>query len=120
MLLEQRQSVLREVEDLLRRRREDQTRQWEESVPDAADMARKDDSGERDLALLESRNRVRQQYDDALARLDEGRYGLCDDCGRQIGEARLKAVPFAKRCVDCQNKAESIDQLEHAAERRSI
>ena len=37
----------------------------------------------------------------ALSRTDDGSYGFCDTCGKDIGEARLAAVPEATRCVDC-------------------
>ena len=37
----------------------------------------------------------------ALRRIDDGSYGLCDSCGKDIGEARLAAVPEATRCVNC-------------------
>ena len=120
MLLERRQGVLREIEDLLRRRRASQAQQQQEAVQDTADQARRDAAGDRDLSILESRHRLRQQYDDALLRVEEGAYGICEDCRTPIGEGRLKVVPFAKRCLPCQEKAEAIDQLEHAEERRSI
>lgn len=37
----------------------------------------------------------------ALTRIDEGVYGICTSCGERIGEARLQALPFAERCVEC-------------------
>jgi len=37
----------------------------------------------------------------ALARIEDGTYGICESCGEEIGEARLSAVPEATRCVDC-------------------
>ena len=37
----------------------------------------------------------------ALNRIEEGTYGICDSCGKEIGEARLAVVPEATRCVDC-------------------
>ena len=37
----------------------------------------------------------------AIERIDEGSYGLCESCGKEIGEARLKVVPEATRCVNC-------------------
>jgi DnaK suppressor protein len=43
-----------------------------------------------------------RRIDGALARLSEGSYGLCDDCGQSIPEARLQAEPTAIRCVRCQ------------------
>jgi DnaK suppressor protein len=39
--------------------------------------------------------------DDALSRLDRGTYGLCERCGNPISEARLEAMPTARRCLDC-------------------
>ncbi len=43
-----------------------------------------------------------RRIDGALARLSEGSYGLCEDCGQRIPEARLQAEPTALRCVQCQ------------------
>lgn len=43
----------------------------------------------------------------AERRLAEGTYGICEDCGVQIPEARLEVLPFALRCVACQDKLES-------------
>ena len=37
----------------------------------------------------------------ALSRIEDGSYGICDSCGKEIGEARLAVVPEATRCVDC-------------------
>jgi DnaK suppressor protein len=43
----------------------------------------------------------------ALQRMEEGSYGLCVDCGGEIGLARLQAFPAALRCIDCQGKHEA-------------
>jgi DnaK suppressor protein len=43
-----------------------------------------------------------RRIDGALARLSEGSYGVCEDCGQRIPEARLQAEPTALRCVRCQ------------------
>jgi len=66
----------------------------------------------REISIMEMRNRVRQQIDEALVRLGEGNYGLCSDCGVEISEKRLKAVPFARRCVACQEKQEMLEKIE--------
>ncbi len=42
------------------------------------------------------------QVDTALARLEEGKYGACFECGAEISAIRLRAKPFAVRCVDCE------------------
>src|SRR5262245_22488030 len=43
-----------------------------------------------------------RRIDSALARLSEGSYGLCEDCGQRIPQARLEAEPTALRCIQCQ------------------
>jgi len=45
--------------------------------------------------------------DDALARMREGRYGVCADCGDPIAPARLAAYPTATRCIECQQTWEA-------------
>jgi RNA polymerase-binding protein DksA len=40
----------------------------------------------------------------ALARIDNGRYGLCEVCGEPIGKERLKAIPYSSRCIKCASK----------------
>jgi DnaK suppressor protein len=57
--------------------------------------------------ILSDRERVKiKQIDDALARLDEGSYGVCEACGLEIGEERLEAMPFTRLCRDCQQDQE--------------
>ncbi|HKQ98573.1 MAG TPA: TraR/DksA C4-type zinc finger protein [Candidatus Polarisedimenticolia bacterium] len=63
--------------------------------------------GGADVALLEALDQSVQDIDAAIARLHAGRYGLCSVCGGPIPTARLKAVPFATRCVPCQAGHES-------------
>jgi DnaK suppressor protein len=112
MLLERRQVFTREIDELLARHRTDQLLQREQSVADTGDRSLQDSTGEQQLSLLEARTRMRNQVDEALRRLDEGTYGICEDCGRPISPERLKAMPFARRCVECQRKAETIEQIE--------
>ena len=47
-----------------------------------------------------------RRIDTALARLSEGSYGLCEDCGAEIAEGRLQALPFTRLCVTCQSDRE--------------
>jgi len=47
-----------------------------------------------------------KEIDDALRRLDHGSYGICEECGKPIDEARLKAVPWARYCVVDQARIE--------------
>ena len=47
-----------------------------------------------------------KEIDDALRRLDQGSYGICEECGKRIDEARLEAVPWARYCVVDQARIE--------------
>lgn len=48
--------------------------------------------------------RLSSEVREALAKVEAGSYGRCDDCGRQIPEERLEALPWARRCIDCQSR----------------
>ena len=82
----------------------------------AADHVRAFDDGEvsdvdvqqdLELALVQMKLETLRQIDAALDRLDAGRYGRCAECGEEIAASRLKALPFAVRCLDCQEARES-------------
>ena len=66
------------------------------------------DNFDRELALNLASSRQESLYDieDAIRRIDEGTYGACETCGGAIELPRLKALPFAKKCMSCQNAAE--------------
>jgi DnaK suppressor protein len=52
------------------------------------------------------------KVDAALRRLEEGTYGDCFECGEEIAEARLRALPFAVRCKDCEEARETAERRE--------
>jgi DnaK suppressor protein len=54
---------------------------------------------ERDLSLVNNLRDLMERIDKALAKMDEGTYGLCDRCGRPIEKLRLKALPYANLCL---------------------
>jgi RNA polymerase-binding transcription factor len=56
--------------------------------------------------LMDRRTQQVVLIQDALARLSDGRYGFCEECEGFIGLPRLRALPFAQRCLDCQGQAE--------------
>ena len=47
-----------------------------------------------------------ENIDEALAKIDKGRYGTCEECGEDIAKERLEAVPYAKLCIKCKTKLE--------------
>ena len=60
-----------------------------------------------ELALVQMKLETLQRIDVALARLDAGLYGRCIDCGDDIAAARLRALPFAVRCLECEDVRET-------------
>lgn len=58
------------------------------------------------VALVGRRTQQVSLIEDALARLAEGQYGFCQECDEFIGVPRLRALPFAQRCRNCQDDAE--------------
>ncbi len=46
------------------------------------------------------------QIDQALTKIEEGTYGICEDCGKPIAFERLEALPFATTCIECKKKRE--------------
>ena len=62
----------------------------------------------KDEALAENLDSLLAQVHAALAKMDAGTYGLCDRCGRPIGEARLEALPYATFCIECQSRLEEV------------
>jgi DnaK suppressor protein len=60
------------------------------------------------LSRLEGRQKHElDEIEDALVRLEAGTFGLCERCGRAIALARLRAMPAARHCLECQQKAET-------------
>jgi DnaK suppressor protein len=71
-----------------------------------ADNADAMSDAERNQAMLHNSQVLLDQVNAALARLDAGTYGICENCGKEISPRRLEALPYARLCVDCQAKAE--------------
>jgi DnaK suppressor protein len=86
-------------------------------ISDGSDVPDASVEGEIDLTLIELRADMLQRVSAALIRLDEGIYGACSECGHQIPEARLKALPFAIRCRGCESAREEAARLRSAVSR---
>lgn len=73
---------------------------------DTYDLA--SDARDREIShILTDRDRQRvQAIDEALGRVDDGSYGICESCEGEIAEARLQALPFTRLCVSCQAERE--------------
>lgn len=108
--------------DLLRKMREDIRQKGESTIEDMtedremyADPADRA-SAESDRAfILRLRDRDRkliQKIDQALGRIEDGSFGICDDCGEDISIARLKARPVTTLCIKCKSRQEKAEAMQ--------
>lgn len=117
MLMARRQEIMDEIKGVLGQTLTEDKQRRLESAMDVGDQALADLERELGISLMEMRNRKRQLIDEALTRLSEGTYGICADCGIEISEKRLAAVPFARLCVECQSREELLEKIEREEER---
>ena len=73
-----------------------------------ADVATVTFDRELDYSLEENEERLLEAIDAALARIDDGTYGICSACGQPIGEERLEALSWTTQCIDCKRKEERL------------
>ncbi|MGE5308455.1 MAG: TraR/DksA family transcriptional regulator [Deltaproteobacteria bacterium] len=69
-----------------------------------ADVATDNYDREFSLGIASNERQMLYELDDALKRIDDNTYGLCEDCKAQISKTRLKAIPYTRRCLSCQEK----------------
>ena len=102
MLLKKREDLVLEIS----RRSKASTESAAQDIGDILDSVSEERTRELDLILTDREKRKLAQIDDAIDRIEENTYGLCEECGVKIPKARLKVLPFAIYCVECQEKNE--------------
>ena len=108
MLEERRREIQAEVQGKMRDVRAEGT--WGgklNEVLDAVESSEADIQEDIEFALIQMKSETLNKINDALARLEQGDYGNCFECGEEIAEKRLRALPFAVRCKDCEEARES-------------
>jgi DnaK suppressor protein len=80
--------------------------QPDDGIQDLADKAASAYSKELNFSLSDAERETLVLVEDALKRIDNNTYGTCFNCGQTIGEKRLKAVPWTRYCIDCQEMQE--------------
>lgn len=117
MLEGRRRELAHDVQGRIRdARAEDATQR--QSI-DQGEVSELDTQDEIEFALLQMKAETLNRIDTALRRLDEGSYGNCIQCGSEIAEARLRALPFAVRCRDCEEALETDEERERHVSQRS-
>jgi DnaK suppressor protein len=113
MLDDRRRELQAEVQGKMRGVREEGS--WGgklNEVLDAVESAEADIQEELEFALVQMKSETLNKVNDALVRLEQGSYGNCFECGEEIAEKRLRALPFAVRCKDCEESRETAEQRE--------
>jgi DnaK suppressor protein len=105
----------REIHEKLRSLREALPAEAHHEVRDAEEQSVDDFVQEVDLALMQMKTETLKKIDQAIQRLENGSYGRCQECDQEIAAARLRALPFAVLCRDCQEEAENRVRYEREA-----
>jgi RNA polymerase-binding transcription factor len=87
-------------------------------VLDAVESSEADIQEDIEFALIQMKSETLNKVTDALVRLKQGEYGYCFECGEEIAEKRLRALPFAVRCKDCEQAREIAEQRERQLAQR--
>jgi len=106
-LREQLERKRREANEAYRRSQAVNREATAEPLQDLADQASEGYRKEFLYSLSDSERETLMQVEEALRRLDEGTYEECSSCGEKIPLARLKAIPWASLCIDCQERQEA-------------
>ena len=110
MLEERRRDLMTAVQGKIRQVRADCTK--DRDVMDEGESSDVETQDDIELALIQMHSETLTKVNEALCRLDEGTYGHCFECGEEIAEPRLRALPFAVRCKDCEEARETAEQRE--------
>ena len=116
MLENRRRELVTEVQGRIRDVRADGNK--ERDVLDQGESSEVDIQEDIEFALIQMKSETLNKIDAALRRLEDGSYGDCFECGEEISEARLRALPFAVRCKDCEEARESAEQRERMLARK--
>ena len=113
MLEDRRREIFAEVQGKIRDVREEAS--WgakQTEVMDTGESSEADIQDDIEFALIQMKSETLNKIDDALGRLEQGNYGNCFECGDEIVEKRLRALPFAVRCKDCEEAREVAERRE--------
>jgi DnaK suppressor protein len=118
ILDERRREILSEVHEKIRDVRAEGANNPTIGVLDAAESSESDIQDDIEFALIQMKAETLNKIEEALRRLEEGTFGYCFECGEEISERRLRALPFALRCKDCEEARELAQQRERMQARR--
>ena len=116
MLLEKKREVWGDIKERLFEQLGKEYRREIETALDEGDRALANLAEETGITIVNLRKEMLEKIDQALEKLDQDTYGICEDCGGAISDQRLKAVPFAVYCIECKQKRAELEQIEQERE----
>ena len=119
ILEDRRDEIAGEVQHKIRSVRMDPAQSTNHRAADATETSEADIQDDIEFALIQMKAETLTKIGAALTRLTEGTYGYCYECGDEIAERRLRALPFAARCKDCEEVRETARNRERMLESRS-
>lgn len=111
-LLQKRETIIKEAKEEIAKYISGENRQLVDTALDEGDLAVVDISEDVNLMRLASHRQSLLDIDETLLKLDEGTYGICEECGEEISEKRLSVLPTANLCRDCQENKERLEAIE--------
>jgi DnaK suppressor protein len=118
ILEERRREIMSAVHEKIRDVRSESANSPTQGVLDAAESSEADIQDDIEFALIQMKAETLAKIEEALRRLEEGTFGYCFECGDEISERRLRALPFAVRCKDCEEARENAQKRERLMQRR--
>ena len=82
----------------------------DENFPDPSDRATMESNRNSMLLIRDRERKLIFKIQEALQRLDKGEYGICEECGEEIGIERLKARPVTTLCIECKSSQETAER----------
>jgi DnaK suppressor protein len=108
-LLSQRTSLLKEAEETL------STLPGEINFPDMGDQATAETDRNFILRLRDRERMLLKKIEETIERIDSTDYGMCEECGNEIGTKRLEARPVTTYCIDCKTRQEEEERISEGA-----
>lgn len=116
MLIAKRDALLKEAKLEIQKYVSGENRQLVDTAIDEADWAAVEISEDINLKRLGAQRQLLKDVEECLRKVNEGTYGICEDCGEEISEKRLHVIPTASLCIDCKEQREKMAILDQDTE----
>jgi DnaK suppressor protein len=108
-----RELLQQQLDELLREAGKTATEMADEKTnfPDPTDRASLESDRNFELRIRDRERKLISKIREAIERIEEGNFGVCESCEEEIGEARLRARPVTTMCIDCKTEQERQEKI---------